>query len=274
MKKLFVCSDIHGFYDEWIKALNQSGFDINNSDHILVVCGDLLDRGKQANQCLKFVNDLPDDRKILITGNHELLMDDILYVRYHFASHDYSNGTVNTIEQLTGIIEQYDGRNSSWAIQQTMIDEMRRHEGWLKYYKSTTMCAEIGPYIFVHGWIPVDVYVRNTYLGYEELYSLPENWREAEYHQWKDATWLNGMFQWKEGIEESGKTIVCGHFHTSWGHSRLYGVGTEWGEDAHFEPFEGEGILAMDACTAHSGQINVKVLEVSDKDYENRKRYF
>ena len=101
-----------------------------------------------------------------------------------------------------------------------------------------------------------------------------ENWREAEYHQWKDATWLNGMSQWKEGIKESGKTIVCGHFHTSWGHSRLHDVGTEWGEDAHFEPFEDEGILATDACTAYSGQINVKVLEVSDGDWENRRRYF
>lgn len=31
--KYFVCSDIHGFYDQWMKALNDQGFDINNPDN-------------------------------------------------------------------------------------------------------------------------------------------------------------------------------------------------------------------------------------------------
>ncbi len=28
--KYFVSSDIHGFYDEWMKTLKDKGFDINN----------------------------------------------------------------------------------------------------------------------------------------------------------------------------------------------------------------------------------------------------
>ena len=47
MKKYFVVSDVHGFYDEMKKALDNAGFDIANPDHIFVSCGDLLDRGRQ-----------------------------------------------------------------------------------------------------------------------------------------------------------------------------------------------------------------------------------
>ena len=66
MKKYFVVADVHGFYDEMIKALNENNFDINNPDHIFISLGDLLDRGRQPRECLDFVNNLPDDRKILI----------------------------------------------------------------------------------------------------------------------------------------------------------------------------------------------------------------
>ena len=45
MKKLFVVSDVHSFYNHLIKALNEKGFDKNNPDHWFVSCGDLLDRG-------------------------------------------------------------------------------------------------------------------------------------------------------------------------------------------------------------------------------------
>ena len=38
MKKYFVVADIHSFYDEFMKALNDAGFDINNEDHILISC--------------------------------------------------------------------------------------------------------------------------------------------------------------------------------------------------------------------------------------------
>lgn len=41
-KKLFISSDIHGFFDEWSVALKEAGFDIDNPDHIIVVLGDLL----------------------------------------------------------------------------------------------------------------------------------------------------------------------------------------------------------------------------------------
>ena len=50
MKKYFVTSDIHGFYNEFIAALDRSGFNIDNPDHILIICGDIFDRGNQPLQ--------------------------------------------------------------------------------------------------------------------------------------------------------------------------------------------------------------------------------
>ena len=81
-------------------ALNNKNFDINNKDHIIVVLGDLLDRGPKSIECLQFVNNLPLDRKILIRGNHEDLLETCMKNGY-FRWHDYSNGTVNTVEQIS-----------------------------------------------------------------------------------------------------------------------------------------------------------------------------
>ena len=80
MKRYFVCADVHSYFDELIIALNKAGFDINNKEHIFVSCGDLLDRGNNSIECLDFVNNLPQDRKILIRGNHEDLLEDIIYM--------------------------------------------------------------------------------------------------------------------------------------------------------------------------------------------------
>jgi len=75
MATYFCVSDVHSFYDEMIEALDNAGFDIENPNHIFISLGDLLDRGPKPKECLEFVNRLPKNRKILIKGNHERLME-------------------------------------------------------------------------------------------------------------------------------------------------------------------------------------------------------
>ena len=58
MKQYFCISDVHSYYDAMMEALNSKGFDINNDEHILVVCGDLLDRGPDGISCVNFVSNL------------------------------------------------------------------------------------------------------------------------------------------------------------------------------------------------------------------------
>ena len=72
----YIVADVHGFFDILKEALDNAGFDKNNPGHIFVSLGDLLDRGKQPRECLQFVNSL--ERKILIRGNHEDLMEEMI----------------------------------------------------------------------------------------------------------------------------------------------------------------------------------------------------
>lgn len=89
--------------------------------------------------------------------------------------------------------------------------------------------------------------------------SYISSWREADREQWNQARWFNGMDAAQTADEN--KTIVCGHWHTSYGHSKYEHKGSEFGEDADFSPYYGPGIIAIDACTAFSGKVNCLVIE-------------
>lgn len=253
MKKLFVVSDIHSYYDELMKALDKAGFNKDDPDHIFICCGDLLDRGLKARECLTFVNNLKN--KILIKGNHEDLLIDIFY-KQGFDGYDYSNGTADTVYQISGIKpEDATSRHSILsAIIQTKEDEDIK-----KYINNCIDYCEIGEYIFVHGWIPIAYEQPKSWQFLGKPTYVP-GWRES--FLWEDARWLNGMHQWASGIVEPDKTIVCGHWHSAWGHQKFH-----HSEEIDYSPFIEEGIIAIDGCTAASGIVNCVVLEVSDDDY-------
>ena len=65
---LYVMSDIHGCYDEYIEALDLIQF---SSDDILYVLGDVLDRGKEPIRILQDM--MMRDNVYPIMGNHEYM---------------------------------------------------------------------------------------------------------------------------------------------------------------------------------------------------------
>ena len=97
MPKFFVTSDIHSYYTELTTALKDAGFDENNEEHWLVVCGDCFDRGPDSAKVWRYLKNLP--RKILVKGNHEQLILDCCE-RVYPGAHDISNGTAQTIFHL------------------------------------------------------------------------------------------------------------------------------------------------------------------------------
>ena len=234
--KAFVVADVHGFYNEMIESLNAAGYEKDNPQHCFVSLGDLLDRGRQPRECLDFVNSIPDTNKILIRGNHEDLIEFCIR-NGAFLRHDFHNGTVRTISDLTGIEYEECMYNQSLA-----CDAISKDEGLFTYLNSCINYFENNKLVFVHGWIP----------------DKGTNWRDADEEDWYNARWINGFKAWENGVVEKDKTIWCGHWHTSWAHERLHHEGTEWGEDAKFTPFEDVGIVGMDACTAHSGFVNCR----------------
>lgn len=245
MKKYFCVSDVHGHFDELKLALDNAGFNPDDCEHFFVSCGDLLDRGKQPAECLKFVNTLP--RKILIRGNHEDLMEDLLKNRC-IQMHDVHNGTSDTLFRLTHTTPRtYDVDDA--------YHKMETHPEWVKYIKSVINYYETPKYIFVHGWIPCTEFDKfsGNVTGYDS------NWRNAQEDDWRRSRWYAGWKHWNAGIREPDKTIICGHWHCSAPNYFIHHEGKN--EYDCTEPFIDNGIIDLDACTVLSKKVNCIVLE-------------
>ncbi|MBR1496103.1 MAG: metallophosphoesterase [Oscillospiraceae bacterium] len=248
--RYYVVSDVHGFYEPLIAALSRAGYFDDAQPHKLVIAGDLFDRGEEAGKMQAFILDLLErDAVILIRGNHEDLFEElVVYDRGVMLGHHRSNGTYDTALQLTG-----------FDLIRALMSPLAFAEAARQtpYYQTILPAArdyyETEHYIFVHGWIPraVDSANRLTYM---------DGWREASEDDWRRARWINGMDAVRT-VKEDGKTIVCGHWHTSYGHSRYEGKGSMFGKDADFTPYRAPGILAIDACTAYSGMVNCVVIQ-------------
>jgi len=225
-----------------IEALKEKEFDVNNKEHILISLGDLLDRGDKPLECLNFVNSIPDDRKILIIGNHELLLEESIK-RGYFLQHDYSNGTLSTVQLLTGF-EEYSSSSYKQA-----LDKVKDMKEYIKYKSSLVNFYETDKSMFVHGWIPC---YNSDYICIKIEQPTDEDW--------KNATWINGMEAHHNGCILDNKTIYCGHYHTSYGNARFHNKGSEFDGDACFDPYIETGIVALDSCIHFSNKCNCYVL--------------
>lgn len=255
--RYYVTADVHGYFSELKDALTAQGFFDDHSPHKLIVCGDLYDRGTEALQLQAFILELlAQDQLILIRGNHEDLTMNLLnnwHRRSYLQTHHHTNGTIDTLCQLTEttIRDIYtDAENSGQTILndpyiQKIIPTM------VDYY-------ETDHYIFTHGWIPcTPISISSN----EKEYVPVADWRNANKSIWDKARWINGMEAAHAGIVEPGKTIVCGHWHCSFGHSRYEHDGGEFDNNPNFAPYYGNGIIALDACTPVSKKVNCIVIE-------------
>lgn len=189
MIRYFITSDIHGFYDEFRKALTRAGFDENNPNHHLVVCGDIFDRGEQPLQIYDFLRSLPKERRILIRGNHESLLKDLINRGYP-ESHDLHNGTYDTLAYIVRLpkkvnfklrlFSDYDDlskiANELNAYEHRLFNNKKIKEilNWI-YSDEWVNYWELKDYIFVHGFIPT---IRNEKMsGFSEKYD--PDWRNA-----------------------------------------------------------------------------------------------
>lgn len=263
--RYYVVADVHGFYTETISALQEKGFFEDKSPHKLIVCGDLFDRGSEAKEMQRFILELLEkDKVILIKGNHEDLALDFLNAPKKYlwdmgtaiTSHHYRNRTMDTFFQLTDYnicdavknVKDFTEKSKDTPFIKTIISAMRNY-------------FETSNYIFVHGWIPCRAYGMKAQA--DTFYYKPD-WRNAKDVDWAYSRWHNGMLAWSQGVKEPNKTIVCGHWHASYGHSKIEGKGSKHEEDAIFTPFIADGIIALDACTAHSGFVNCVVIDEKD----------
>lgn len=260
----FVISDIHSYYDLMIDALLRSGFDINNENHIVISLGDNMDRGDDPLKTITFLMELYDKKRaILIKGNHEDLLEALLK-RGYAMSHDEANGTFKTICSLANELGSKRYSNNSVREHIGEICTLISNNALIKrYYKALIDYYEIKDYILTHGFVPV---------GFNYGYPVYNpRWKEATKKEWEDARFYNGMdCVCGYNIRIPNKTVVVGHYHTSFGHVRKkYGFTIddrkayqlEYSKDACFDIFYDDGIIAIDASTNYSKKVNVLTID-------------
>lgn len=245
MPKFFVLSDIHGHYNEMKQALDEAGFDPNNEDHWLITCGDHFDRGPDPAGVMKYLMGLPN--KVLVRGNHELLFKQLCERGFPY-NYDKSNGTLRTVWQLGLSLDL----NECYEIALNRVKP---------FFNQMVNYFETKNYIFVHSWIPlINKDGLPAHYTRDRKFEFNPDWRNANQEDWDDAMWGNPFDLAEKGLNQTGRTIIFGHWHASAGWAKTEGR-TEFGVSAKFDPYYGDGFISIDACTAYSGKVNVLVLE-------------
>ena len=255
--RYYVTTDVHGFYTPLRTALTEVGFFTDPEPHKLIICGDLFDRGTEALQLQKFLLELQEkEQLIMIRGNHEDLAMQLLQTWHrgsYYQPHHHHNGTVDTFCQLTGI-----SHRTLMAAPEAAAHRFLKTPYVQELIPAMVDYFETAGYIFVHGWIPC---IPTSIASGQMAYTPIPHWRQADPGLWAKARWINGIEAAHHGITEPGKTIVCGHWHTSFGHCHYEGDGGEWKDAPNFSPFHAPGLIALDACTSFSKKINCIVID-------------
>ena len=249
--RYYVTADIHGFFTPFRDALEAAGYYQDDGEKKIVICGDLFDRGAEAKKMQDFAQEMLNSNQIiLIRGNHEDLFCELVTKDKGLPyNHHVHNGTYQTALDLTDYdIGMAGVRHFDFA------EAARNTPYYTEIIPAMLDCYETAHYVFVHGWIP-------CYPEGRFRFSMSDDWRNSNLPQWTAALWVNGIDAVNAGVIVENKTVVCGHWHCSYGHSRYEQKCSEFGPDADFTPYYAPGIIALDACTAHSGKVNVIVLE-------------
>ena len=228
MLKFFIVSDIHSFYDEFISALNESGFDKSNETHWLIVLGDCFDRGPKPLETMQFLNDLP--RKIIVKGNHEQMLMECINRGYP-QPYDHKNGTAQTICDLAPNATSFnEACNIAYAYVKDFINNIVNY-------------VELKNHILVHAFIPV-ISEDNlpAYYIHNRKFKKNDNWRNATDIEWEESCWGNPFEMAEMGLLPD-KTLVFGHFHTSyaWSKYKRNEGYNEFGDHSYFKPYYGNG---------------------------------
>lgn len=197
--RYFFISDVHGEYDKMIEALNNAGFDMEKDT--LVNIGDAFDRGTKSKEVLHYFLQCP--HHILIAGNHDLRLEELVFRKDFIQSYDYYNGVPATIVSFCG-----------WQteIGHDVIDGLAQMKDDLElkqYWRELCFAVEFPDLIAVHAWLPVKQVFKDCISTFE----LCENWRDIQDRKiWYDASWGNTEKLCSRHLFPEKKLIV-GHFH-------------------------------------------------------------
>ncbi|MFD2169327.1 metallophosphoesterase family protein [Tumebacillus lipolyticus] len=134
-KRLLVCSDIHGQYDQFIELLDKASYDPAQDQ--LILLGDYIDRGPKSRQVIEKVIELVErDGALALKGNHDQMMIDSLgqMAEEKRQKWEQINGGAATLQ--------------SYADEEELYVE---HACWMR--DNLKLYHETAQYIFVHAGV-------------------------------------------------------------------------------------------------------------------------
>ena len=100
--KYYITADIHGFYTEFHKALDEAGYFTDPEPHKLIILGDIFDRGQEAVEMQRFILSLLEqDAVILVRGNHEDLYEEMITIDEGLPVRQYEDGDFTDVFALS-----------------------------------------------------------------------------------------------------------------------------------------------------------------------------
>ena len=245
MPKFYICSDIHGFYDEFREALDEAGFDKSNPDHWLISLGDEMDRGPDPEKVINYLMNLP--RAVFVRGNHTDLMEELTERKYP-NSYDYSNGTFQSVLDLAP--------NAKTFKEACIIAGQKVKP----FFDKEINYLELQNHILVHSFIPLKC--NDNYPPYytkNGSFEKDPDWRCAHASDWERARWGNPFDLAMDGFLPN-KTLIFGHFHCSYPRA-IFEHKPEFGNGSDFSIYYGNGYIGVDGCTAYSGKVNILTIK-------------
>ena len=270
-----VVSDIHGYYDEFIRDLKESTY-VDNDESMLIVLGDFFDRGSQSVEVYAYLKKLSDEGKaICIRGNHETFLEDFLEgndCEFNFIHNGFDktlssflcendawknfNDFINNRKEIASsiygkrvepVLSDPDSvpREVLFNIFQEYAREFinKNYPELLKWLKERPYYYETDNYIFTHASID----------------GTCKDWKNPEYtpydfwSPWEYLTWDDGSF-YSKPINNTNKTIVCGHYHTD-GIREKFNIKSD-GNNSILWSEDGRKIF-IDACSPLTHRVNV-----------------
>ena len=267
MRYIFI-SDVHGQFNKMISVLNEVKFDKDKDT--LVSLGDLFDRGPDSWKVLNYVMSCPN--KILIWGNHDLRLRDLLLGSSYSYSYDYSNGVLETIKSFC---DRNTLTSISLGIDIFSVDEnyKDRYKLLWKYFDECYFAIEFKDLVGTHAWIPVAVDYNKTSFDEwgnptsEIVYRYYEDWRNADRKLWADVTWGNSQDMFNSKVFIPNKKLIVGHWH-AWRFRAMFSTSGYTSRDqVDFNTFEYEDkFVAIDGCSNFEyGKVNAWMYETDEE---------
>ena len=175
---IYIMSDLHGEYEQFIKMLEKINF---SNDDTLYILGDIFDRGERPLDIIDYIRRPENNNIKMIMGNHEAfyletLEDDLNFYLW------IENGGLSTFNQLKEKDKEY-------------IDSLTN------FIKGLPLYDIVGNYILVHAGVNLPQNVDGLFVD-EIMNSQTKD----------DLIWDRRFVKSDKYIE--GYTVICGHTPT------------------------------------------------------------